>query len=201
MLTLLKNDFLDSLWSHHDSNTQTSTWVCNWTQRVYSTSTYTWQSSSIGGCLRHKFFSYRHKIKRVSSCSMNIQYHQVVEALCVIVLLKKVLIWWREENDLSPVALVMEKVRFARSRLSTSLSMHLTVLLWLRVSAMVLTCGTFFTWMAESAKAVLVASGSTSSCILKRPRSIFSWKYSATAFGIICTSLPLAASISCDSTS
>ena len=72
---------------------------------------------------------YRHEIKGVSSCSMNIQHEQVVEAL---------LCHCASQEGLDPTE------RRDRSSLSTSLSMLVTILLWFRVSAMALMCVIFF---------------------------------------------------------
>ena len=170
-----EKQFLGRLWSH-DSNAKMSTWECNWTQRVCSTRR-TNQSSSIDGCLPTPIFSYRHKIKGVSSCSMNIHHHQVVD------------------TGVSLCSLRMSWSDGGKRRISQQ--WHLLWERWGTLEAAYqpsracpwhsCSCVTFFTWMAVRARAVLMASGSISSSILKRQRSILCRRYLATAFGIICT--------------
>ena len=63
--------------------------------------------------------------------------------------LKNVLIWQREENNLSVVALVMGNVRYADSCFSTYRNICLMISLLLNASRMVLRFVTFIMWFAE----------------------------------------------------
>ena len=74
MLTLLKNDFFDSLWSQNNSNTQIH--VSMWVQ--LDTKTKTCQNSSIGGCLPMQIFWQQTQDQR----SQFVQYEHTTWTSC-----------------------------------------------------------------------------------------------------------------------
>ena len=97
------------------------------------TNKYMGQSSPISSCLPMWISLTTDKRSRESIRTLwTYNMNKLLRCWCVILLLEKVLIRQREENDISAVAFVTEKVRYTWSSLSTSLSVPpLTIFLWL----------------------------------------------------------------------